>query len=136
MTTLRVPLEGSLRYRGREGQWAYLLHRFTGLGTLLFLTIHILDTSTVYFAPGLYEHAIAVYRSTPFMLGEIALVFAVIYHGVNGLRVAVFDLRPAWWREDRQRTSFWWVLGLSVTLWLPAAFLMGRSLIVNNFLGG
>ncbi|MBF8256700.1 MAG: hypothetical protein HW375_1607, partial [Anaerolineales bacterium] len=22
MTTLRVPLEGSLRYRGREGQWA------------------------------------------------------------------------------------------------------------------
>ncbi|MBM2843086.1 MAG: sdhC, partial [Anaerolineales bacterium] len=47
MTTLRVPLEGSLHYRGREGQWAYLLHRVTGLGTLLFLTIHILDTSTV-----------------------------------------------------------------------------------------
>jgi len=136
MSTLRVPLEGSLYYRGREGQWAYLLHRITGLGTLLFLTIHILDTSTVYFFPDLYQHAIAIYRSTPFMLGEIALVFAVIYHGLNGLRIALFDLRPELWREDRQRSSFWWVAGLSLLLWLPAAFLMGRSLVVNNFLGG
>ena len=99
MTSLRIPLEGSLAYRGREGQWAYLLHRLTGLGTLLFLTIHILDTSTVYFFPSLYEHAIAIYRLTPFMLGEIALVFAVIYHGVNGLRIALFDLRPELWRK-------------------------------------
>jgi succinate dehydrogenase / fumarate reductase cytochrome b subunit len=136
MTTLRVPLEGSLYYRGREGQWAYLLHRITGLGTLLFLTVHILDTSTVYFFPDLYQHAIAIYRSTPFMLGEIALVFAVIYHGVNGLRIALFDLLPSWWEADRQRLSFWWVVGLSFLLWLPAAFLMGRSLVIHNFLGG
>ena len=136
MTSLRVPLEGSLAYRGREGQWAYLLHRLTGLGTLLFLTIHILDTSTVYFFPSLYEHAIAIYRLTPFMLGEIALVFAVIYHGINGLRIALFDLRPELWREDRQRVSFWWTIWLSVALWLPAAYLMSRSLIAHNFGGG
>ena len=136
MSALRVPLEGSLYYRGREGQWAYLLHRITGLGTLLFLTIHILDTSTVYFFPDLYQHAIAIYRATPFVLGEIALVFAVIYHGVNGLRIALFDLFPSWWQTDRQRTSFWWVFGLSLLLWLPAGFLMGRSLVVHNFLGG
>lgn len=136
MSTLRVPLEGSLTYRGREGQWAYLLHRITGLGTLLFLAVHILDTSTVYFFPSLYEHAIDLYRSTLFMLGEIVLVFCVLYHGVNGLRVAVFDLKPAWWNESRQRSSFWWTLGLSLLLWLPAAFLMGRSLVIHNFLGG
>jgi succinate dehydrogenase / fumarate reductase cytochrome b subunit len=136
MTSLRVPLEGSLTYRGREGQWAYLLHRVTGLGTLLFLTIHILDTSTVYFAPDLYEHAIAIYRLTPFMVGEIVLVFCVLYHGVNGLRVALFDLKPHWWRESPQRKSFWWVLGLSIALWLPAAYLMGRALVLHNFGGG
>lgn len=136
MSTLRVPLEGNLTYRGREGQWAYLLHRVTGLGTLLFLTVHILDTSTVYFFPSLYEHAIDLYRSTLFMLGEIALVFCVLYHGVNGLRVALFDLKPSWWTESRQRVSFWYVLGLSILLWLPAAFLMGRALVVHNFGGG
>lgn len=136
MTTLRVPLEGSLRYRGREGQWAYLLHRITGLGTLLFLAVHILDTSTVYFAPSLYAEAIALYRSTPFMLGEIALVFCVLYHGTNGLRIALFDLFPRFWNESRQRNAFRWVLGAAIVLWLPAAFLMGRALIVHNFLGG
>jgi len=132
MSTLKVPLEGSLTYRGREGQWAYLLHRLTGLGTLLFLTIHILDTSTVYFLPDLYEHAIAIYRLTPFMLGEIVLVFCVLYHGVNGLRVALFDLRPELWSEARQRSSFWWTIALSLAFWLPAAYLMGRAIVEHN----
>lgn len=136
MTSLRVPLEGSLRYRGREGQWAYLLHRTTGLGTLLFLTVHILDTSTVYFFPDLYQHAIAIYRSTPFMLGEIVLVFCVLYHGSNGLRLALFDLYPRFWTESRQRRAFGWVLAAAVVLWLPAAFLMARNLVLHNFLGG
>lgn len=136
MTSFRTSLEGSLRYRGREGQWAYLLHRVTGLGTLLFLAVHILDTSTVYFFPSLYEHAIALYRSTPFMLGEIVLVFCVLYHGVNGLRIALFDLYPRFWTQARQRSAFRWVTGLAVVLWLPAAFLMGRALVVHNFLGG
>ena len=136
MTTFRTYLEGSLRYLGREGQWSYLLHRITGLGTLLFLAVHILDTSTVYFFPSLYEHAIAVYRSTPFMIGEIILVFCVLYHGVNGLRIALFDLYPHFWNPSRQQAAFRWVMGLAVLLWLPAAFLMGRALVVHNFLGG
>ena len=136
MSSLRVPLEGSLRYRGQEGQWAYLLHRITGLGTLLFLIVHILDTSTVYFFPSLYAHAIAIYRSTPFMLGEIVLVFFVLYHGTNGLRIALFDLYPQLWTETRQRRAFRWALSVAILLWLPAAFLMGRAVIVHNFLGG
>jgi len=136
VSSLRVPLEGSLRYRGQEGQWAYLLHRITGLGTLLFLIVHILDTSTVYFFPALYAHAIAIYRSTPFMLGEIVLVFCILYHGTNGLRIALFDLYPQLWTETRQRRAFRWALSVAILLWLPAAFLMGRAVIVHNFLGG
>ncbi|MFP3854045.1 MAG: succinate dehydrogenase, cytochrome b556 subunit [Anaerolineales bacterium] len=133
MTNLRTTVEGSLQYRGREGQWSFLLHRLTGLGTLLFLVVHILDTSTVYFAPSLYEHAIAIYQSTPFMIGEIGLVFSVLYHGVNGLRIAVFDLFPHFWRERTQKQSFYATLGLAVLLWLPAAYLMARSMLEHNF---
>jgi succinate dehydrogenase cytochrome b556 subunit len=129
---LRTTLEGSLRYRGREGQWAYVLNRVSGLATLLFLAIHILDTATVYFLPSLYDHAIALYRSTPFMVGEIGLVAAVLFHGLNGYKIIYFDLRPSRWTERNQARAFWWVLGLSVALWLPAAFSMGRSLYLNN----
>ena len=134
MDFLKQNLVGMARYRGREGQFSFILHRLAGLGTLLFLAVHILDTSTVYFFPSLYEHAINLYRSTFFMLGEIALVFFVIYHGVNGVRIAIVDLYlPDRWNVETQRKSAIWSLVIAVLIWLPAAFMMGRSLLVHNF---
>jgi succinate dehydrogenase / fumarate reductase cytochrome b subunit len=134
MQSFKLNMLGMARYRGREGQLSFILHRLAGLGTLLFLAVHILDTSTVYFFPGLYEHAINLYRSTLFMLGEITLVFCVIYHGVNGARIAIFDLfAPDRWNIETQRKSAIWSLVIAVLLWLPAAFIMGRSMLVNNF---
>ena len=134
MDSLKLNLTGLTRYNGREGQFSFILHRLSGLGTLLFLAVHILDTSTVYFFPSLYEHAIGLYRSTPFMLGEIMLVFLVIYHGVNGSKIAIFDLFvPDRWNISSQRKSAKWVIGISILMWLPAAYIMGRSLLEHNF---
>lgn len=131
---LKTTLTGYATYQGREGHYAFLLHRLTGLGTLLFLLIHILDTSTVYFFPSLYEHAIEIYRSTPFMLGEIALFFSLIYHGVNGIRIAVTDLwLPAAWGIKIQRNAVRWSLIISLLLWTPAALWMFRNLLLYNF---
>ena len=134
MRSIQTTVSGFSQYRGREGHWLFILHRLTGLGTLLFLIIHILDTSTVYFFPSLYSHAIDIYRSTPFMIGEIFLVFSVIFHGVNGARIALFDLfLTNWWKTPSQRSSARWTLAIAVLLWLPAAALMMRSLLINNF---
>ena len=133
-TPLKNTLTGYIRYQGREGHYAFLLHRLTGLGTLLFLTIHILDTATVYFWPSLYEHAIAIYRHPVFMIGEIFLVFSVVYHGVNGLRIAVTDLwLPAKWGIKIQRNAVRATLGVSLVLWAPAAAWMFHSMLVHSF---
>ena len=133
-SALKNTATGYALYKGREGHYAFLLHRLTGLGTLLFLAIHILDTSTVYFFPTLYEHAIAIYRSTPFMLGEIGLVFSVIYHGVNGLRIAITDLwLPSKWTVRFERNAVRATLALSILLWSPAALWMMIALLRNNF---
>ncbi len=138
IATLRTTLTGYANYRGREGHISYLLHRLTGLGTLLFLIIHILDTSTVYFFPHLYEEAIAIYQSTPFLLGEIVLVFSVIFHGVNGLRIIYYDmLKPSGWQIETERKSVRFTLTASIILWLPAALIMLRGLLLHNFgIGG
>ncbi len=117
-----------ITYRGGVGQLSFVLHRLTGLGILLFLVIHVVDTSTVFFFPSLYADAIAIYRSVPFMIGEIFLVFSVIYHGVNGARIAIFDLYLLKnWEIKTQRNSVKWTLVISTLLWLPAAFIMGRN---------
>jgi succinate dehydrogenase / fumarate reductase cytochrome b subunit len=104
------------------------------LGTALFLTIHIIDTSWVYFFPSSYQLAIDLYRSTLFGIGEIGLVFCVLFHGVNGLRVAFMDLiAPKLWSIPKQRTSTRWTLAVTLILWLPATAIMVYNLLRHNF---
>ena len=66
------------------------------------------------------------------MLHEILLVAAVIYHGVNGLKIILNDTFPQWWQVKHERTGFWKVAIITFVLWLPAAYLMSRSLYLNN----
>lgn len=123
-------MKSLVTYQGGVGQLSFILHRLTGIGILLFLVIHVMDTSTVFFFPGLYADAINIYRSVPFMIGEIFLVFSVIYHGVNGARIAAFDLFLVKKLELKTEASTFLVtLLLSILLWLPAAFIMSRNIL-------
>ncbi len=135
MSAFKTTLTGYARYRGREGQISFLLHRITGLGVLLFLTIHILDTATVYFFPSLYAHAIDIYRTTLFGVGEMGLIFCVIFHGVNGLRIAFADWFPNMklWRITTERKSVLFTLAISVVLWLPTVGVMGFNILKHNY---
>lgn len=133
-SSLRTALTGYIKYRGREGQWSFLLHRITGLGVLLFLSIHIVDTAFVFFAPSLYEDVIKLYRSTLFGIGEIGLVFCLFYHGVNGLRIAFMDMiKPVSWTVEHERRSAMVVLIVTLVLFIPSAGYMLRNLLIHNF---
>ncbi|HLF01258.1 MAG TPA: hypothetical protein VI547_04740 [Anaerolineales bacterium] len=132
MATLINTLWQGVLYRGRESQWAFIFHRVSGLAILSFLAVHIVDTATVYFFPSLYEHAIGLYRTVPFMLGEIALLAGVIFHGLNGYKIIYFDQNPARWRAENETKWFWGIVGASAILWLPGAFMMGRSLYIHS----
>ncbi|MDX1437139.1 MAG: hypothetical protein R3335_10035 [Anaerolineales bacterium] len=134
ISSIKTTLVGYGKYRGREGHYTFLLHRIAGLGTLLFLIIHILDTSTVYFFPEFYDEAIMIYRSTVFWFLELGLVFFVVFHGVNGLRITWFDmLAPKRWSIKSERTSVRTILIISLIIWLPAAIIMTRSMLIHNF---
>jgi succinate dehydrogenase / fumarate reductase cytochrome b subunit len=111
-----------------------LLHRITGLGMLLFLLIHILDTATVYFFPNLYDQVIIVYRSTPFSIAEIALVFCLFFHGVNGIRIAYLDLvKPTQWTRESERRSSTIAMVVTLVLFIPSAGYMIWNLLKYNF---
>lgn len=122
MTTLVTTVRELFRYRGKEGQLAWIGHRLAGLGTLLFFIIHVIDTSWVYFWPEGYAEAIALYKSVPFLIGELFLMLAVIYHGVNGLRIAVMDWKPRLWQYQRQMTLG--AFALVAALYIPAFIIM------------
>jgi succinate dehydrogenase / fumarate reductase cytochrome b subunit len=135
MANLKTTLTGYATYRGKQGHWSFLLHRITGLGTLLFLAIHIVDTSFVYFLPHLYDDVLNVYRSTFFGLAEIALVFCVLFHGANGLRIAYVDMfAKKAWTIPAQRRATLWTLIVTLIIWIPATVIMLRNLCIHNFM--
>ena len=114
MTSLVLTVRETLRYRGAIGQWSWVLHRLTGVGVVLFLALHVIDTSWAVFYPELYVKAIAAYQSPIFTIGEFGLVFAVVYHAFNGLRIILFDFKPALWRHQSQAAVAVLVLSLVV----------------------
>lgn len=126
----RATLSGYAFYKGREGFLAFILHRITGLGTLFFLTLHITSTATVYFAPQWYDKLIIIFRWPLIMFLEIILVFCVIYHGVNGLRIAYFDLiKPKMYQSKSWKISVRSTMLLAFLLWLPLATIMSYNLL-------
>jgi len=123
--------EGYVKYQGL-GNWAFVLHRLAGLGVILFLIIHVADTALVYFKPEWYAHAVELYRLPIFGLGEILLMLALIYHGLNGIRVIYFDMiNPDMWTIEINRKSVIWTWALALILWLPAAWIMASHILAN-----
>lgn len=120
-------LEG-LRYGGGVGQWSWLAHRLTGLGVLLFLIIHIIDTFLVVAFPAEYDFTVAIYGGTfngayywplrwAFRVAELGLIASVVFHAVNGVRIILFDFWPA--ATLYQKQIFWAVMALFFGIMIP-----------------
>lgn len=133
MNNLGVTLRYGVKYKGRTGQWAWIFHRIAGLGVAFFLTLHIIDTSTVYFAPKAYEWFAALYKTPLFGLAEIGLLACVIYHALNGLRVIAVDFWPRLTVYQRQMS--YGVGILFFVIFLPAGGIM-LVRVIRYALGG
>jgi succinate dehydrogenase / fumarate reductase cytochrome b subunit len=123
-------LEG-MRYGGGVGQWSSLVHRWTGIGILIYLVAHITDTFFVIVSPELYDHTMALYAGVvdgtlqplirwAFRLGELGLFACVLFHALNGLRVISFDFWPDT-ATKHQKTFFWVVFWVFVALMVPVS---------------
>lgn len=115
----RTSFREGLRYRGGPSMWAWILHRVTGLGVLLFLSIHILETFTLSLGPDFYDHTMELYNTVFFRVAEIGLLFAVLYHAINGTRITVQDFWPALWRHER--VLVWVGFAIVLAVFIPLA---------------
>ena len=104
-------------YRGREGMWSWVAHRVTGVLIFFFLLVHVLDTALVRVSPEAYDAVMASYKNPVMGLGEAGLVGAVLFHGLNGVRIMLVDF---WDRGTRyHRQMLWAVVGLWAALMIP-----------------
>jgi succinate dehydrogenase / fumarate reductase cytochrome b subunit len=91
-------LLGRTTEHARDGRAAFLAHRVTGFGIFAFLCLHILDVGLYSVSRRLYDDVQPVYGSAPLRIFECGLLFALLFHTGNGLRLLAIDflsLSPA-----------------------------------------
>ena len=127
MAALVASIYRGISYRGAEGQWAWIMHRASGLGIVLFLYMHIVSIFIAAIGPGPYEwvHA-TLYTSPPAKVLEVFLLFGVLYHAFNGMRIIIIDFFPALGKY--QRTIVRIELVLVVVVRVPAAIITLRGI--------
>lgn len=127
MSALVSGVREYIGYRGREGMWAWILHRVTGLGVMFFLIWHILDIFLMAFGPEVFNRFLVIYKAAPFRILEVFLVFSVLFHAFNGARVIFLDFVPH--AMEYEARLFWIVLGATLAIWAPAAVAMLAPLV-------
>ena len=114
-----------IRLFGYQISWSQLAwfgHRASGLGVLLFLFLHVVETSTVLAGPEVYDFTQTFYHNLPAKLGETLLMAAVVYHSLNGLRVIAMDFWPGLTVIYRPLT--YGVVAATVVSMIPIGLLM------------
>jgi succinate dehydrogenase / fumarate reductase cytochrome b subunit len=125
------PVRKRSLYRGDPGMWAWVLQRITGVTIFFFLFVHVLDTAVIRVNENTYTEIIDTYKTPIIGLMEIGLVFCVLYHALNGIRVILIDF---WGNGPKyQRTMLWIVLGVFAVVFTAAAVRLLQIMITFAF---
>ena len=122
-----VGLVEGLRYKGKGPMLAWILHRISGLGIVLFVALHILAS----FLSQQFGSDLGVFINTIYenWIFQIFIFFCALFHAINGLRIVLLDLWPK--LLEYQREAIW----LEWFVFLPV-FGMAVFILVRSGLGG
>jgi len=123
----KVGLLAGAKYKGGGPMLAWVLHRISGLGIILFVTLHVLASFlTQQLGSALGISINIIYESIYF---QLFIIFCAIFHGVNGFRIIVLDIWPRLIRYQKESTWLEWFVVLP--LYILTAFIM-----IRRFLAG
>jgi succinate dehydrogenase / fumarate reductase cytochrome b subunit len=117
---------GWLDPRGRTlGHVAFVGNRITGLGLVFYLYLHLAVLSLLLRGADAWNGFLEIATTTVFLLLDVLLLFGLLYHGLNGLRVTLVGTGYV---PNRQK-ALWWagaVVG-TLTLALGAFRVLGEG---------
>jgi succinate dehydrogenase / fumarate reductase, cytochrome b subunit len=100
------------------GMWAWILHRITGLGLVFYILLHtiLMGISLLSGKEG-FDATLSILMGHPvFEVLDILLLGAVLYHGLNGIRILLFDIGICISIRS-QKSIFWIFMGAGAILW-------------------
>ena len=123
--------QDTLSERGPQGLWLWLLQRFSGLLLVFLVLLHGWFTHFALIGDvqaGVYDEVVLFdivrrrLAQGTFIILDFALLAAVLYHGLNGIRNILLEWRPAARRQLAVNAALW-VLGV-------AAFSVGAKALL------
>ncbi len=111
------------RYRIHLGTAAWLLHRLSGLGLILYLIIHVWVIHHLVVGSGgeAFDGVMRYFENPLFKFLEVGLVGVILYHLWNGLRITLFDFGLF---IERQKQVFGAAVVLWIATWAVVAYAM------------
>lgn len=92
---------------------SFVLRRVTGVALVIYLFIHMWVIGSIIQGPEVFDARLNMVQTPFFKLMEIALLAAVVYHGLDGIRLLIVN----WFKVTEYRKSlFYAVFALSVIL--------------------
>jgi succinate dehydrogenase / fumarate reductase cytochrome b subunit len=113
-----------LKYQGGNPMLAWMLHRITGVGILVFVGLHVLASFFMQqTASDLATSINTIYESWIF---QLFIVFFVLFHALNGMRIIALDVWPQFLQYQRE------VLWLELLVFVPVYGLTAFFIIQNG----
>jgi len=89
---LKTWLQTLLHYRWHPGSLAYVLHRISGIALLGYLFVHIWTLRGLVQGQVAYDEKMQLFATPLFKVAEWLLFAFVLFHALNGVRIALLDL--------------------------------------------
>jgi succinate dehydrogenase / fumarate reductase cytochrome b subunit len=99
----------------KTGMWAWIGHRLTGIILVVYIFMHLSFITTASLGDGekSFDSLMAITSQPLFVAMDFLLVFVVIYHAMNGLRVILFDFCIG---IRRQKLVFWIMMAIAAVM--------------------
>ena len=118
----KAPLRSWFDVRGRSmSTVAFALNRLTAIGLTVYLFLHLAVLSLLVRGPESWDSFVALAKHPLFLLLDVVLLFGVVYHLANGIRVALVGMGIG---HPRHKTMFYVLVGIALVLFVVGAVLI------------
>ena len=108
--------------RNHPGYWAFIVHRISGIGLVLFLPVHFVVLAKVIEGTAALDAFLDWTQSPAVKLVEMVLVMLLAAHLVGGVRILLIEFAP--WREGFNN-----FISLTAGVSLALALMFGLALL-------
>jgi succinate dehydrogenase / fumarate reductase cytochrome b subunit len=103
-----------LRTWKETGTLAHIVHRVTGILLVVYLVMHIYVVTRASLDGDTYTSILETFRDPLFAAGELILIMGGLIHGLNGIRLTLFDMGIG---LKHQKAMFWAFMVVAVVIW-------------------